>query len=203
MPSQETEKNLMSVAADAAVSRGLARPNSTVGRTFTLADTLTSVTGYKYLRNEEPSALTDLRTSHPALRQLEDELWQASLPGSLGLFLQKMGFPKWSGAREHSALVFQSEGNSNLLTFRQYAASPDAPNVINGDLTPPAGFRLLAIFHTHPFTYRTGNHRGPSLKDFKTAIENPGVFHYIRALGPVTGPYPGEWYYYGALAVPP
>lgn len=177
--------------------------DSTNSGAFTLADTLRSVSGLSYLRNEEPSALAELRRGHPALRQLEDELWQASLPSSVGLFLQRAGFPAWSGAREHAALIFQSTTNGHLLTFRQYAASAETPNAIGGDLTAPAGFRLIAIFHTHPFTYRTGNTRGPSPKDFETAIGSPSVFHYIRALGPVTGPYPGEWYYYGASAVTP
>lgn len=179
------------------------RPSSSGGGELMLEDTLSSVSGFTYLRNEEPAGLSALRRAHPALQQLENDLWEASLPGSFGLFLQKVGLPKLSGAREHAALIFQNQSDPNLLIFRQYAASADMPNSISGDPTAPPGFTLIAIFHTHPFIYRTGNARGPSRADFDTASRKPDAFHYIRSLGQAGSPYPGEWYYYGSSAVAP
>jgi hypothetical protein len=172
---------------------------------FGLQESRTTSQGTAYLIDEEPAELAELRRQHPGWRQLEEDVWRASVPGRFGLFLQGIPIFRFTGgAREHGFLVFQSMSAPNKLRFQVLSAG-DEPNRIAGGFTIPAGFRLLAIFHVHPFVNRTAGERGPSdvpgtdpMDDVDTALRYPDAFHYIRSLGPANDPLPGEWYYYGA-----
>jgi hypothetical protein len=140
---------------------------------------------------------------------MEERLWQASLPGLFGGALEQLGVGR--RARENGMFVFQN--GSGQLKFQTIVAGDRAPNSMRGSFAVPSGYKLIAIFHTHPFAHGKlrGAQRGPSddgvssshpkeYDDVDTARAYPDAFHYIRALGHFLRPYPYETYYYGARA---
>jgi RHS repeat-associated protein len=174
---------------------------------FFLSATFTTQLGTPFT-DEEPAALAELRRRYLEWRQMEDRLWEASLPqGPFGGALEKIGWGR--RAREHGMFVFQSK--SGQLKFQTVTASDYTRNSIRGNIDIPHGYELIAVFHTHPWAHGSGPlgglMRGPSSgipgpmnDDVDTALRYPGAFHYIRALGHRSRPYPYETYYYGVRA---
>ena len=168
------------------------------------ASPFTTAGGNNYWINQEPAEITEMRNSHPGWRIMEEEAWKRSAPTGFGLFVQKIpGSNLTGGAREHVMFVFQSDSSPDRLRY-ELRVAVEKVNGIEGTFLIPHGYRLFAMFHTHPFVIKsTLAVRGPSDDaDLVTARKYVGAFHYIQALGPARSPYPTEWYYYGERAVP-